>query len=57
MSDKKTLRVQDYIQHILAAIERIETYVEGFDLTAFNRSFARSGCGYPQFRNYRRGRK
>jgi len=38
MSDKKTLRVQDYIQHILAAIERIETYVEGFDLTAFNRS-------------------
>jgi len=38
MYDKKALRVQDYIQHIVAAIERIETYVEGFDLTAFNRS-------------------
>jgi len=38
MNDKKALRVQDYIQHIVAAIERIETYVEGFDLTAFNRS-------------------
>jgi uncharacterized protein with HEPN domain len=38
MYDKKSLRVQDYIQHILAAIERIESYVEGFDLTAFNRS-------------------
>ena len=38
MNDKKALRVQDYIQHIVAAIERIETYVQGFDLTAFNRS-------------------
>ena len=35
MNDKKALRVQDYIQHIVAAIERIETYVQGFDLTAF----------------------
>ena len=38
MTEKKALRVQDYIQHILAAIERIETYVDGFDLTAFNES-------------------
>jgi uncharacterized protein with HEPN domain len=35
MNYKKALRVQDYIQHIVAAIERIETYVRGFDLTAF----------------------
>ena len=35
MTDKKALRVQDYIQHVVAAIERIETYVQGFDLTAF----------------------
>ena len=35
MNDKKALRVQDYMQHIVAAIERIETYVQGFDLTAF----------------------
>jgi uncharacterized protein with HEPN domain len=35
MNDKKALRVHDYIQHIFAAIERIETYVEGFDLAAF----------------------
>ena len=38
MNDKKALRVQDYIQHIVAAIERIETYVQGFNLTAFTES-------------------
>ncbi len=35
MSNEKAPRVQDYIQHIVAAIERIETYVAGLDLTAF----------------------
>ena len=35
MTDKKALRVQVHIQHIVAAIERIETYVHGYDLTAF----------------------
>ena len=35
MTEKKALRVQDYIQHIIAAIERIETYLQGFDLMAF----------------------
>ena len=35
MTEKKALRVQDYIQHIIAAIERIETYLQGFNLTAF----------------------
>jgi len=38
MNHKKALRVQDYIQHIVAAIERIETYVQGFNLTAFTES-------------------
>ncbi len=35
MTDDKALRVQDYIQHIIAAIERIETYMQRVDLTAF----------------------
>ena len=35
MTDKKALRVRDYIQHIDAAIQRIETYVQGLDLAAF----------------------
>ena len=35
MNDKRALRVQEHIQHIVAAIERVERYVEGFDVTAF----------------------
>jgi uncharacterized protein with HEPN domain len=35
MTHKKAARVQDYIQHIIAAVERIETYVQGFDRAAF----------------------
>jgi uncharacterized protein with HEPN domain len=35
MTDKKTVRVRDYLQHINAAIERIGTYVRGLDLAAF----------------------
>lgn len=35
MTDNKALRVQDYIQHIVGAIERIETCVQRLDLTAF----------------------
>ena len=35
MNDKKAVRVQDYMRHIVAAVDRIETYVQGLDLTAF----------------------
>lgn len=35
MTGKKALRVLDYIEHIIIAITRIESYVEGLDRTAF----------------------
>ena len=35
MTENKALRAQDYLLHIVAAIERIETYLQGFDLTGF----------------------
>jgi uncharacterized protein with HEPN domain len=35
MTDKKTLRVSDYLDHILHAITQIETYVEDVDQAAF----------------------
>ena len=42
MTDDKALRVQDYIQHIIAAIERIETYMQRVALTALVKSCALS---------------
>ena len=38
MTEKKALRIQDYIEHILGAVERIESYVHGLDQAAFERS-------------------
>ena len=38
MTDKKTLRVSDYLEHILQAITQIETYTQGVDQAAFVRS-------------------
>ena len=38
MTEKKALRVQDYIEHMLGAIERIESYVHDLDQAAFERS-------------------
>ena len=38
MRDKKTLRVTNYLEHILQAIKQIETYTEGIDQAAFVRS-------------------
>ncbi|MGO9744292.1 MAG: DUF86 domain-containing protein [Roseiarcus sp.] len=35
MTGKKAVRARDYIEHVLGAIERIETYVQGLDLAAF----------------------
>lgn len=35
MTEKKALRVRDYIEHIIVAITRIESYVEGPDRAAF----------------------
>ncbi len=35
MTEKKALRILDYIEHIIIAITRIESYVEGLDRTAF----------------------
>lgn len=35
MTEKKAPRVEDYIDHVLGAIERIETYVRGLDRAAF----------------------
>ena len=35
MTGKKALRVREHIQILGAAIERIETYVQGLDLAAF----------------------
>lgn len=35
MTEKKALRVLDYIEHIIIAITRIESYVEGLDRAAF----------------------
>lgn len=35
MTEKKALRVHDYIEHIILAISRIETYVEGIDRAGF----------------------
>jgi uncharacterized protein with HEPN domain len=37
MSAKERLRLPDYLGHILAAIERIERYVDGIDEAAFLR--------------------
>ncbi|MFZ2109031.1 MAG: HepT-like ribonuclease domain-containing protein [Roseiarcus sp.] len=38
MTEKKALRVQDYIEHMLRAIERIESYVHDLDHAAFERN-------------------
>ena len=38
MTEKKALRVQDYIEHMLGAIERIESYVHDLDQAAFERN-------------------
>jgi uncharacterized protein with HEPN domain len=38
MTDEKTLRVPDYLEHILQAMTQIETYTEGIDQAAFARS-------------------
>ncbi len=38
MTDKKALRVRDYIEHILGAIERIERYVDGLDQAEFEKN-------------------
>ena len=35
MSRKNTLRIADYLQHILDAIENINTYTADMDVTAF----------------------
>jgi uncharacterized protein with HEPN domain len=35
MTGKKALRILDYIEHIIVAITRIESYVEGLDCAAF----------------------
>jgi uncharacterized protein with HEPN domain len=35
MTDKKALRVEHYLEHILKAITQIEVYVEGVDQAAF----------------------
>ncbi|MBM3551884.1 MAG: DUF86 domain-containing protein [Alphaproteobacteria bacterium] len=35
MTEKKALRILDYIEHIIIAITRIESYVEGLDRAAF----------------------
>jgi uncharacterized protein with HEPN domain len=35
MTDKKSLRIPDYLRHILQAITQIETYAEGVDQAAF----------------------
>lgn len=39
MSRKRELRVTDYFQHILDAIERIESYLAGGDEKTFAQSF------------------
>ena len=38
MTGKKAQRVEDYIEQIISAIERIETYVQGVDREAFNKN-------------------
>ena len=38
MTEEKALRVQDYIEHILGAVERIESYVHDLDQAAFERN-------------------
>src|SRR5271170_624491 len=38
MTEKKALRVLDYIEHMLGAIERIESYVHDLDQAAFERN-------------------
>ena len=38
MTEKKALRVQHYIEHMLGAIERIESYVHDLDQAAFERN-------------------
>jgi uncharacterized protein with HEPN domain len=38
MTEKRALRVQDYIEHMLGAIERIESYVHDLDQAAFERN-------------------
>jgi uncharacterized protein with HEPN domain len=38
MTGKKALRVQDYIEHMLGAIERIASYVYDLDQAAFERN-------------------
>jgi uncharacterized protein with HEPN domain len=35
MTDRKDLRLPDYLRHILQAITQIETYTAGIDQTAF----------------------
>ncbi len=38
MTDKKALRVQDYIEHMLSTIARIENYVDGLDQATFEKN-------------------
>ena len=38
MTDKKDLRIADYLRHILQAITQIETYAAGVDEAAFMKS-------------------
>ena len=48
-------RLDDYLSHVLAAIERIERYTDDIDELAFFAAGDDSGCGDPQSRNRRRG--
>lgn len=38
MTNKKVLRIPDYLRHILQAITQVETYMAGVDQTAFFKS-------------------
>lgn len=38
MTDRKDLRIPDYLRHILQAITQVETYAAGVDQTAFFKS-------------------
>ena len=51
-------RVEDYLEHIAEAIERMTGYLQPIpDLVAFKNKSAGSRCGCPQHRDRRRGRE
>ena len=55
MSRADPQRLGDYLRHILEAIDNIQSYTAGMDLSAFMADRKNSGHGHPKSGNHWRG--